>query len=318
VKLQGVRWSDPKEQAFSLDVPVNWRMEGGTFRRAAVDLVHAFSMTAPDGSIRLTGGDPEMPPFTMPNQMLAMAGFREGSWYSPGYGVRMMVRRYMPGLAFVKSYVQSKVAQGCTNLQFTQEQDRTREFAAVNAQYAQFRQMGMNLQLTGGDVSFTCERGGQPVTGYYFATTVMTQTGGNGIWMVDQLYGYTAQGGAEEEAARALSLVLETFQFNPQWLQMQQGVAMQTSKIVSQTQTEISRISRSSFENRQRVTSEATRKFSNAMLGLVDARDPATGREMKVDNAANYHWIDNSGRIIGTQTDTKPAGVDARLLVTLP
>ena len=99
---------------------------------------------------------------------------------------------------------------------------------------------------------------------------------------------------------------------------MQQGIAMQTSKIVSQTQTEISRMSRSSFENQQRVTSEATRKFSNAMLGLVDARDPATGREMKVDNAANYHWIDNTGRILGTQTDTKPAGIDARLLVTLP
>ena len=193
-KLQGVRWSDPKEQAFSLEVPVNWRMEGGTFRRAAVDVVHAFSMTAPDGSIRLTGGDPELPPFTMPNQMLAMAGFREGSWYSPGYGVRMMVRRYMPGLAFAKSYVQSKVAQGCPNLQFTQEQDRTREFGAVNAQYAQFRQMGMDIQMTGGDVSFTCQRGGQPVTGYYFATTIMTQASGNGVWMVDQLYGYTAQG----------------------------------------------------------------------------------------------------------------------------
>jgi hypothetical protein len=54
------------------------------------------------------------------------------------------------------------------------------------------------------------------------------------------------------------------------------------------------------------------------MLGVVDVRDPLTGREFKADNSANFRWIDNNGRIIGTQTDTKPAGIDARLLVTLP
>ena len=41
-------------------------------------------------------------------------------------------------------------------------------------------------------------------------------------------------------------------------------------------------------------------------------------REFKVDNAANFRWIDVNGRIIGTQTDTRPAGIDPRLLVTLP
>jgi hypothetical protein len=317
--VPGVRWTDPREQAFSMEVPANWRMEGGTVRRAAVDVVMPWSLTPPDGSARLTGGDAELPTFTLPNQMLAMAGFREGSWYSPGYGVRMMVRQYMPGVAFARWHVQSKVAQGCANLQFTQQQDRTPDFSAINAQYAQFRPMGMNVQLSAGEISFTCERAGQPVVGYYFATTLLTsQMGNNGIWVVDQLYGYTAAPGAEPGAQAALSRALETFQFNPQWLQMQQGVAMQTSRIVSQTQSEISRMSRSSYEHRQRTTSESTRKFSNAMLGLVDARDPATGRELKVDNAANYHWIDVNGRITGTQTDTRPAGIDPRLLVTLP
>jgi hypothetical protein len=232
----------------------------------------------------------------------------------------MLVQRYLPGVAFAKWYAQSKVAQGCANLQFTQEQDRTREFGPINAQYAQFRSMGMNVQVSAGEVSFTCLRGGQPVSGYYFATTLMTTSmqAGNGIWVVDQLYGYTASPGAEETAAAALSHGLDTFQFNPQWLQMQSNVTMQTSRIVSQTQAEIARMSKSSFEYRQRVNSESTRKFSNAMLGLLDARDPVSGRELKVDNAANYHWIDVNGKITGTTTDTRPVGIDPRQLVTLP
>lgn len=316
--LQTVRWSDPKEQAFSVELPANWRIEGGTLRRAAVDLVHSFAATAPDGSARLAGGDPEIPVFAIPNQTLAWTGFREGSWYSPGYGVRMMVRQYMPGLAFARWYVQTRVAQGCANLQFTQGQDRTRDLAAINAQYAQLGSVGMNMQVAAGDVSFTCQRGAQQMTGYYFASTLVTQTQGNGIWAVDQLYGYVSQAAAEPEAQTALAHGLESFQWNPQWVQMQQGVAMQTSAIVHQTQVAVSGMIKSTHENKSRVDSEVSRKRSNAMLGVLDARDPATGRELKVDNAANFHWIDNSGRIIGTQTNTRPAGVDARLLVTLP
>ena len=315
----GVRWSDPREQAFSLEVPANWHMEGGTVRRAAVDVVFAWTLTSPDGAARITGGDSELPTFTIPNQVLAMSGFREGSWYSPGYGVRMLVQRYMPGLAFVQSYVTSKVARGCTDLRFTRQQDRTREMGAINAQYAQFRSMGMNVQLAAGDVSFTCQRQGRAVEGYYFATTLLTQSmQGPGLWTVDQLYGYTASEGSEQEAEAALSQGLKSFEYNPQWVAMQQGITSSVSKIVAQTQAEISRMSMESFEYRQQVSSEATRKFSNAILGVLDARDPATGRELKVDNAANYHWIDVNGKILGTQTDSKPKGIDPRPLVTLP
>ena len=312
------RWNDPRENAFSLEIPADWRMDGGTLRRAPVDVVFPWSLTSPDGAVRVTGGDGELPTFTTPNPMLTAGGFREGSWYSPGYGVRMQVRRYMPGLAFVRAYAAQKAAQGCSDFRVVEERDRTRELAAINAQYARFRSMGMNIQATAGEVSFTCQMQGRPVAGYYFATTLLTQMPGNALWVVDQLYGYMAAGGAEAQAEAALSHALESCQFNPQWVAMQQGIVGAVSKIVAQTQTEISRMSKESFEYRQRVTSESARKFSNATLGLVDVRDPATGREFKVDNAADYHWIDANGRILGTQTDARPQGIDPRLLVTLP
>ncbi len=122
--VKWVRWQDPKENAFSLEVPAGWTVTGGAFRFAPVDIRKAVQASSPDGRIRITGGDAELPTFTEPNQMLAMTGFREGSWYSPGYGVNMMVRRYMPGTQFAGEYVATRAARGCGNLKFTETRDR--------------------------------------------------------------------------------------------------------------------------------------------------------------------------------------------------
>ncbi len=53
--------------------------------------------------------DSELPSFTEPNQMLAMTGFREGSWYSACYGVNMLVRRYTPGAQFARESGRQKL-----------------------------------------------------------------------------------------------------------------------------------------------------------------------------------------------------------------
>ncbi len=47
-KIQYVNFTDPTEQAFSLDVPQGWQTQGGTTRRASVDLVHALQTTSLD------------------------------------------------------------------------------------------------------------------------------------------------------------------------------------------------------------------------------------------------------------------------------
>jgi len=41
-KIEFTDWQDPLERAFSLKVPKGWSMEGGTVRRASVDLLHVF------------------------------------------------------------------------------------------------------------------------------------------------------------------------------------------------------------------------------------------------------------------------------------
>ena len=143
--MNWVRWQDPRENAFSFEVPSGWNVTGGLFRFASVDTRSAWQLTSPDGQIRITGGDAGLPTFTAPTQTLAMAGFHEGSWYSPGYGVNMMVRRYLPGVVFAREYVQQKAPRDCAELTFTETRERPDTVQALNAIYSQ---QGVSMTLS--------------------------------------------------------------------------------------------------------------------------------------------------------------------------
>jgi hypothetical protein len=315
--LSFVRWQDPRERAFSLEVPSSWKVGGGLFRFASVDVRSAIEAVSPDGKIRITGGDAEIPPFAVPNPTLEMTGFREGSWYSPGYGVNLMVRRHVPGTAFAREYVMAKVARGCADTNFTDARDRADAVRAMNAVYSQYGALGVSMQLTAGEVAFTCRRDNQPMQGYYFAATQLTQAYGMGQWRVEILYGYLAASGKTTQAQSALEHMLKTIQLNPQWVAMQQNITANTSQIVSQTHEAISNIISSSYWNRQGVMDELSRRRSNATLGVEDVIDPTTGREFKVESGSNYYWIDHREMIVGTDTYTRPT-IDFREMIRLP
>src|SRR5438132_12005432 len=87
--------------------------------------------------------------------MLAMAGFREGSWYSPGYGVRMMVRQYEPAAVFAEDYVRTKVAPRIGSSRFTisgraSRQDLTQ---GINAPYGQSGSLKPDYPMRPGEAS---------------------------------------------------------------------------------------------------------------------------------------------------------------------
>jgi hypothetical protein len=316
--LSYVRWQDPRENAFSLEVPSQWKISGGLFRFASVDVRAAWEVISPEGQIGITGGDAEVPAFTLPTPMLEMTGFREGTWYSPGYGVNMMVRRYIPGTAFAREYVTTKVARGCSDLTFTEMRDRPDAVQAINAINAQYGGLGMSVSLTAGEVAFTCRRGDQVMQGYYFAGTQLTESPGmGGVWNVEYLFGYLAARDKAEQAQSVLNTIIKSIQLNPQWVAMQQNITANTSQIVSRTNAEISNIISESYWSRQATMDELSRRRSNATLGVEDVVDPATGREIKVESGSNYYWIDHRGTIVGTDTDTRP-NIDFRELIRLP
>ena len=67
---------------------------------SAVEIRVGVNAVSPDGAITLFYGDLDVPVFTVPSQMLAMAGLRPGMTYNPGQGVHMLIAPYMNGQAF--------------------------------------------------------------------------------------------------------------------------------------------------------------------------------------------------------------------------
>lgn len=315
--LRYVTWQDPRENAFSVEIPQGWKASGGLFRFASVDIRPALEVISPDGKIRITGGDAEIPAFAVPNQMLEWTGFREGSWYSPGYGVTLMVRRYVAGMDFAREYVLTKATRGCVEARITEARDRPEAVQAINALARQYDVPGFSTQWTAGEVAFTCRREGRPLHGYYFAATKVSQAYQTAVWNVELLYGYLSASDKVAEAQAALEHLLATFQLNPQWVRMQQNLTAATSQIVTRTHQEISNIISSAYWTRQSVQDELGRRRSNAILGVEDVIDPLTGRELKVESGSSYYWVDHRERIVGTETDVRPS-LDFRQLIRLP
>ena len=312
-----VRWTDPRENAFSLDVPAQWRVSGGLYRFASTDVRADVEAISPDQRIRITSGDSGIPPFAVPNQMLLMAGFGEGSWYSPGYGVRMMVRRYVSGTAFAQEYVENAAADGCAALRFTSARDRPDAVEAINRVNAQLGGYGVGVRLSAGEVSFTCAKNGQRMEGYYFAATQLVQTPAVAQWSVPHIYGFLATPECAALSRSVLGRMIQSFRINPQWAAMQQNITANTSRIVARTNQEITRLITEGYEARQASDDEIARRRSNAILGREDVIDPATGEQFKIESGSNYYWVDNLGNIVGTETHTLP-DIDFREMIRLP
>lgn len=309
-----VQWRDPRENAFSLDAPEGWKIEGGMFRYAAVDTRAAFEAVSPDGKTRITSGDAEIPTFAIPNPMLAYAGLGEGSWYSPGYGVNMMVMNVVPPASFVRDYVTRSTARDCDGLKFIEERERPDAVRELNAVYAQY---GLPVTIHAGEAAFTCQRNGRMMHGYYFAALQVVQQMGNGLWNVEKLFGYMTPAGTDGWAQDVMNTMLKSFTLDSRWASMQQHLVANVSGIVSRTQEVIANMTDDAYWSRQASLDELDRRRENAILGTVDVVDPATGREMKVEDSADYVWIDPRGNIVGTQTDSRP-DLDFRQLIRLP
>jgi hypothetical protein len=329
-QLAWVRWTDPREGAFSASVPQGWNVSGGAFRQSATDIRKSVVMLSPDRSIRLAVGDANVGVYTAPNPMYARAGMREGGYTTLGDGSRLQIRRFLPAPQFVREYVANAVSRECAAPRILSENDR-QDLAASAAQQAR-AQGAPNPQVTAAGASFSCTWNGREARGYYAVATILPFPGRNGIWYVESLYGYLAVAERQQQADEVSRHVLNSMGINAQWKQREDQIAgnavaednarsqeiqARARKAIADNQKQTSDMIVKGYEARSKVYDEISRKRENSILGTVDVIDPSSGTKYKVDNYSDYHWMNNQGVIGGTKTDTSP-GADWRQMITLP
>jgi hypothetical protein len=284
VSFQKVR--DPNEGAFSVDVPSGWKIEGGLVRKSTLDVRMYVFATSPDGQTVIHIGDPELGAFTTPNQMLAMAGLREGSVYSPGYGNSMVVMRYIPGPAFAQQYG-SRFAQrlGASGFQIKESRNRPDLSKSDNI-------VSTQISATAGEADFVCNRGGRECAGSVLASTTqaaVAQSIGS-LWVVSVLSAYLAPMEQAGEADRILQHMLQSFELDQNWVARQSKTTMDTSQIVHDTQEHISKIITDTYWATQKSHDRTARNFDDTIRGVVRLRDPNSGDEYEGTAGKNYYY----------------------------
>ena len=241
--LQGLnfrRWTDPNEGAYSLEVPVGWQVQGGTFRpEGGTGALAQTVITSPDGKVAVRFGDVQVPTsFVVPNATLESLGYGEGSRPSSS----SMVLHYMTGSEFAAYYAQQSLGQACSNL----------KIAGLGNHPEYIRQL-VNSGLstfaahTAGDARFQCSNAR---VGYMFSETYAVNYQGTGTsWAVAKLFGFLA---VPEQNALGYAILrrgLTSTRINPAWYggelaqqkrtaAMQQRYAEYSAKLVQQTDEE--------------------------------------------------------------------------------
>ena len=311
-------WRDPREGAFTMNVPQGWQVTGGTIRNSAIDPRPVVRATSPDHRIQVFYGDANLIPREVPNRMTAFAGMREGQTVQGAWGGPILLARYQTGEQFARGYI---AAQLCRAPQITSAgtlQDASSQLSAAALAYG--RAQGASAQAWVGETNFQC--GAR--TGYVRASTVLagSATGqGVGIWIIMELGGFMAADPSQVAMARyILNNMAGSFKLDPQWEARQAQTTRDVTGAVTRAQQQmaasIAQHARqqaqsnqidvmSGWEKRNKVMDGIMQRDSDTRLGITTATDDITGSHT-VSNDFTYHWTRPDGSIVGTNTDTPP------------
>ncbi len=296
------RFQDPAEGSFTVDVPAGWGVRGGILRKSTVDVRTYLRLTSPDNQIVIASGDPEIGGFVVPTPpTYGMGGLREGQPYAGG---ALMVMRYLPGPVFARNYVATMARlTGASNVQLRD----VRERPDLNSRLSGIAQE----QITAGEASFSSMRNGKESAGYVLSGTKLTTIAGSSMWWVTTLLGWVAPPDQTAVVDAVVQRLMQTFRVNPAWFGQQQQMTAETSRIVSKTNEEVSRIITDNYWSRQKVQDRTNRNFSGYIRGTVRLKDPESGEELEGTAGKNYYWrVRNTNTVVGSDTPNAPTNID--------
>lgn len=300
--MQFQRWTDPTESAFSLEVPADWRTNGGIKRFGGTSRASEWVSVSPDGEVSIRSGDVSIPTqFVEPSEAVRSFGYQEGQTYA---GTNWIVLRYMPAMDFAADYVQRTVGRNCRDLRWLTRKER----ADYVQQMVQIGMLVPNNSHTAAEVSFTCQGGGQPYVGYLFVVTSATpDTSVGRLWLVQTLYGFFAPAARAREADAVLQRALASFDINPQWFAAEQGAERQIAADNRRYREYSTQLQQQTQAERWAAWERISEQRGDLLAGQTRVVDPESGLAYKVQSGNKYYWVDPIREVIaGTNLPYRP------------
>ena len=285
--VQMENWADPTEGAFSLSIPKGWTISSDSgITRPYLDAAVKIVLTKDDMGISIEQLHP--PLYYTPNWILDLSGYPEGSTYAGG-----KVLSYHNARQYIESILPSELGLGAP-VTITDRSDLlTNIYSAPwiqekTAAEAAFKN-GISYNVLVGDE-------------YY-------ELAGTGMWGISMVH-YWASTDNLELVAKITNEVLLSFEIDDEWAKNEQrNVAIRTG-LINELGDDIANMVKSTFEYRDSVLDETSRKFSNAILGIEDVYDPDTGEHWTVPSGSSSYWKDVYGDVYGSGSYTPPTNND--------
>ncbi len=300
------KFQDPREQAFSLEVPQNWRVQGGTLRHNALQFRNWVQVVSPDGGTIIALNDPEEGSYVVPSPLLAMSGFQVGSVYGGGGGTLYVVKPYQNGAQAAAEWGLRQLPRLCTGVALAASQELPNLTAAMNAGGSAF-----GLRRDAGEADFTCTRAGAPVRAHALIGVTSISGPAGAIWYPEWIEGWVAPAPLAGVAAGVVAHMLLSIRVNPDWVLNTLHTDLAVSRIAAEANQAISADIMQSWADRGAIIERVMDEGSRARLGIDVYRDPATGTTYTVANTHNFYWVNPGGAVVGTETETAPPGFSA-------
>lgn len=266
-----VPWQDPREGAFQCGVPHGWRVEGGLHRFSVTDVRHEVLAESPDGRFLIRIGDAWIPPMVQPGQLMLSMGRHEGSLYSADGLTQTLVLRYLPAADFMTRFYLPQRVGRFGNVRVQPHPQITRQRLQEQAS------LGIHAVADTAEIFFDAEMQVGPRRGYAFVQTLghpISGGDGMGLWWVTLFWSFLVEPGREAEAMQILQGMLSSWQFNPQWLAMQQQTTVAAAEIQRRSHQEISEMLYAGYLRRSQSRDEGHETWTRAFRGHVLVEDP--------------------------------------------
>lgn len=331
--LNWTTFTDPKQGAFSLQVPQRWKVDGAMEQPGSLDYRGWVRTISPAEDIVVFMGDGKIPIFTLPDMQLASYGFVPGSRYNPG-GYSSVVAYYIPSKKFVLKYGKECLQKvKMKNIQLVSTHEHPDLARQLNAGF------GNLTHFSCSSCKFTAVNSQDtPVIGHFMASTRRTK----GLWWVTLVSGVVCSADKEPVGMQVLAHMFGSFRTNPKW-KTGQIQSIQTAYAgITQWYNQYNETIRQSFaasdawrrsfsqqasaslkdtsrsSNRYTARDEWMRQATNSIRDTEDVVDPNTGNTYNIWSGGEYNYLSNDGySVLSTSQPIYPSAQWTQL-TTLP
>jgi len=294
--LQWIRFEDPLEDAFSVDIPRGWTVRGGLFRLGLSDIRPMVDLVSPDGRINIRLGDVSVPLYSVPGQSHII----EGEPYDLGAQARMIVARYRTGPEFAVLYSHARFVAFCRK--------PAADAADVDFVMPDYVPMDASAsQTSSGQIAYRCDSDQGPRVAFAYARTDSYGT----FWQVHALASFLSP---PEQASLARGVLLHaahSFQLQAQWL------GQHNYRDTPPLEYQRRRQQLDAFRHQQSAQGDPLEAFNEALRGVTPTVDPLTGEGRNVwGSPHDNYWTNGIGEVIDSQS--APSLAWRRLEVTSP